>query len=264
MIVFTAKINGEEKELLVKKPGYNQQREGWKAYNRAFSDAVNSGAMLRARLESFMEEQGMWDDTKQAEFARLNKSILDIEKLLAKGGIKLSEAKVKALELSDLRRELNLLVQQRTEQDINTAEGQADNARFNYWVSSCVVYNDNKKPVFLDVDDYLEKQAEDYASKAAAKLAQLIYGIDEDFDNKLPEAKFLKRFKFVDDKGRLINKNGDLVDRRGRLIDKDGNFVNEAGDKVDSEGNLLDEDGNYLFKEEPFLDEDGNPIKLEE
>lgn len=259
-IEFSVDIDGKEQNLIVRRPNMPQQREGQKVYNRAFNDAISSGALLRAKLDDFMRAQDMWDDKKQEEMTLLGKSCLVIEKVLAKGGIKLTVAKEKALELRGLRNKVRDLISERTELDIHTAEGQADNSRFNYWVSACMVYNDSQKPVFESVDTYLENQTETYAADGAAKLAQLLYNLSEDYDDKLEENQFLREFGFADDQNRLVNSDGHLVDDKNRLIDEKHNWVNAEGKKVDIDGNLLDEDGNYIFDRKPFLDDEDNPI----
>lgn len=262
-IMFKAKVDEVEKEFLVRLPNLQEQREGQKEYNRAWTDAVKSGALLRSKLEDFMKEQSLWDDKKQQEVSELGRKINEKEQVLAKGGIKLSEAKKTALELKKLRVELRELISKRMELDVHTAEGQADNARFNYWVSTCLVYNDTKKPVFSSLDEYLNNSSKDYASLGASKLAELLYNLNSNFEDTLEENQFLKEFKFVDDKGRLINKDGHLVDEEGRLIDEEGYYVNEEGKRVDIDGNPIDEEGNYAFERQPFLDDDGNPVEVE-
>ena len=153
------------------------------------------------------------------------------------------------------------LISVRTNLDNHTAEGQADNARFNYLISACLVYSSNKdKKYFKNYEEYLSKAAEPIAIKAAQVLANMLYGLDNDYEKKLPENKFLIKYKFVDNKLRLVNKEGKLVDNEGRLIDEFGRFINEKGEYVDKNGNLVDENGDYITDFKPFTDDDGNPI----
>ena len=156
---------------------------------------------------------------------------------------------------------LRNLISERMDLDVHTAEGQADNARFNYWVSVCLVYNDSKKPVFSSLEDYLNNSDKDYASEGASKMAELVYNLNSDFENSLEENEFLREFGLVDDKNRLIDNQGRLVDRTGRLVNEEGYYINESGDRVDFDGNLLDENGQYKVERKPFLDDDGNPVE---
>ena len=156
------------------------------------------------------------------------------------------------------------LIAVKTNLDSHTAEGQADNARFNYLVSACVVYKDSKKKYFKDYEDYLNRSSELVAIYGAQKLASMMYGLDSDFEKKLPENKFLIKYKLVNDNLEFVDSQGRLVDAEGRLIDANGRFINEAGEFVDKDGNLVDQEGEYLIEFSPFLDENGNPINVEE
>lgn len=260
---FTAMSNGKEVTLLVRSPSLQDQREATKVYNTAFSDALKAKAVVRAKLDDLLVEQGLWDDKKQFQFSALQSKILENERKLAKGGISLTEAKKLALEMRKDREELRDLISVKTNLDTHTAEGQADNARFNYLVSACTVYNDNKKPYFSSYDEYLNKSSDPVAIQAAQQLAGMLYGLENNYEEKLPENKFLKQYKFVDDQLRLVDKQGRLVDQDGRLVDENGRFINEKGEFVDKDGNPVNAEGEYLIEFKPFLDDDGNPVVLE-
>lgn len=258
---FKMHVDGKEEDFTIKSPSLADQREAQKVYNQAFSDAVKSGCIVRARLDDLLKEQGLWDDSKQLKFNTLQQQLLDHERSLAKGGISLKVAKDIAIKMKELREELRELISVRTNLDNHTAEGQADNARFNYLISASLVYSNNKdKKYFQDYADYLRRASEPVAIRAAQVLANMLYGLDNDYEKKLPENKFLVKYKFVDDKLRLVNKDGHLVDSEGRLIDESGRFINEKGQFVDKNGNLVDENGDYLTEFKPFTDDDGNPI----
>ena len=238
-----------------------QQNEATKVYNRAFRDALESGALLRNKLEDYMRNQGMWNDEKQADLELMQKEILDKEKQLAKGGIRLSVAKDAALEMADKRAEIRAMLMERNSLDSSTAEGQADNARFDYLVSATLVYNDSNKPYFKDLADYRNKNTEAVSLEAARRLAQKLYGLDSNHEQNLAENKFLREFDFVDEDLRLLNKDGKLVDREGNLVNEDGRYIDEEGNLIDVDGNRVNEEGDYEFKRQPFLDDDGKPIE---
>lgn len=259
-IEFTYPIDGIDKKFSVVIPSSEAQKEANKVYNTAFSDAIKSKALVRAKLDDVLTEQGLWDDKKQQQFNDLQNSILEGEKILAKGGISLQKAKEAAIKMKKDRADLRDLIAVKTNLDTHTAEGQADNARFNYLVSSCLVYSDNKEPYFKGYQDYLNRAGEPVSVLAAQHLASMLYGLDSDYEEKLPENKFLIKYKFVDEKLRLVNKEGKLIDEEGRLIDENGRFINEKGEFVDKEGNIVNSKGDYLFEFQPFLDDEGKPI----
>ena len=261
---FKATIDDKEIELLVKSPSLENQREAQKVYNQAFTDAIKSKSVVRAKLDDLLQDQGLWDDEKQAKFTDLQKQLLDGERRLAKGGFSLAEAKRVAIEMKELREKVRELISVRTSLDNHSAEGQADNARFNYLVSACVVYNDTKEPYFKNMEDYLNRATEQVSLLGAQNLANMLYGLDNDYESNLPENKFLKKYKFIDDKLRLVDKKGRLIDAEGRLVDENGRFIDEQGNFVDKFGNKVDEEGEYVVDTQPFLDEEGNPVILDE
>lgn len=261
---FKTLVDGKNIEFNVKQPNLSQQREAQKVYNQSFSDAVKSGSIVRARLDDLLKEQGLWDDNKEARFAAIQQEISNNEKTLATGGISLNDAKLVALGMKKLRDELKELISVKTNLDTHTAEGQADNARFNYLVSACVVYKDNNKTYFKSYEDYVNRSSETVAVLGAQILAAMMYGLDSEFERKLPENKFLLDYKFVDDQFRLINKEGKFVDAEGRLVDENGRYINEDGQFVDKNGSLVDEAGDYVVDFKPFTDDDGKPVILDQ
>ena len=257
-------IDGQEKTFTVRSPSLTDQREAQKVYNTAFTDAIKSNSVVRAKMDDVLEDQGLWNKEKQKKYENLQQELLDGEKRLAKGGFSLTDAKKLALKMRNVRLEIRDLISVRTSLDNHSAEGQADNARFNYLVSACVVYKDNDKPYFKDLEDYMNRMDDPVALAGAQKLANMIYGLDNNFEKNLPENKFLKKYKFVNDDLRFIDKKGRTIDSEGRLVDENGRYIDEEGNFVDKDGNRVDEDGEYLVDSQPFLDDDGNPVILDE
>jgi hypothetical protein len=254
---------GNEKTVYVISPSNSVNREAQMQYNTAFKDAIQSGALLKQKLQTVMEEQGVWSDDKQERYDEILTLVMRREKDLQKGGIKLSKAKKLALEIRDLRVEFRELISERNSMDSNTAEGQADNARFGFIGYACLVDEENKK-VFKSYDHYVENENEPFVIQGARELAQMLYGLDADYEHNLPENQFLMDYDFVDEDLRFINKDGQATDIDGRLIDKEGRFVDEDGNYVDKEGEPISEEGKYDVDFSPFLDDDGNPVIKEE
>jgi len=256
--------DGNNVTIDVLRPNAKHLRTAQMEYNKAFRDALESGALLRQKLDQYMTSQGLWNEEKEKKYQEINKEILELERRLKGGGIKLRSAKRLAIKMREKRDEFRELISERTAMDGNTAEGQADNARFNSLLIQCLVEEDTDDPLFDTLESYDKKAAEPYVISGAGQLAQMMYNLDPDYDNNLPENKFLRDYKFADKSNRLINKEGNLVDEDGRLINEDGRFIDENGGFVDIDGNPLDEDGDYLLETKPFLDDEGNPVTLEE
>jgi len=250
--------------VLVKSPNRKDLNNSQIVYNKAWRKALEDKAIIRSKLNDFLTEQGIWSDEKEQQYKDFVKKINDRELVLQKGGIPLKKAKAIALELKRLRIEFRDLISERTAYDNTTAEGVADNERFDYLVSVCTIDPETKKPVFKDLEDYNERGAELWAVRAAGELANILYNLDSNYEKNLPENEFLTKFKFADDKGRFVNKDGHLisidVNDVERLIDEEGNFIaydeNGASYNVNRDGEKLD------VTELPFLDDEGNPVVL--
>ena len=244
-------------EFAVLSPLPENGRKAQAVYNSVFSEALANKGLLRRRLNGYMKDQGLWDDKKEDQQRELASELNAMELKIQKGGIKLTEARKIALDMRVLRIKLRDLIAAKNELDQNTAEGQAENARFNCLVSQCLVYNDTGKPVYSDMDEYLKNGDQEEAWRGAQELAGMLYQLDKNFDANLPENKFLQTWKFVDEELRLINKDKELVDLDGKLINEDGHFIDAEGSLIDRKGNPVDEDGNYSVEGSPFLDDDG-------
>lgn len=257
---FTVKNkDGQDIELEFCEPKSNDLIEAGKVYSKTFADMLSSGGLLRKKLAEYLKTQNLWDDNKQKELDKIQKSIVEKEHKLHVGNIKLSEAKKIALAMREDRKRQGELLSSYNEYDNMTVEGQADNARFNYMVYACTVYSDSKKRYFDNYESFIAYN-DSVAFIAASRYANEYYGLAENFESSLPENKFLKEQKFVNDDLRLINKDGNLVDEKG-------NLVNESGFKIDVDGNILDnfgfkrsKTGEFIDKPKPFLDDNGNPI----
>lgn len=260
---FTATIGDKEIEFTVVSPSLKDRKEADKIYNNAFTEALQSKAVVRARLDDLLVDQGLWDENKQQKFDTLQKNILDNEKKLAQGGIPLKAAREIALEMRKDRAQMRELISVKTNLDTHTAEGHADNAKFNYLVYACTLNKETQTKYFNSYEDYMERSSEEVAVLAAQNLANMIYGLEANYEHKLPENEFLINYKFVNKDLRFINKEGKLVDEEGRLVDESGRFINEAGEYVDKYGNPVDSEGDYKVDFAPFLDDEGNPVELE-
>ena len=256
-------LNGAEVTLVIKSPSPKNFRDAQVVYNKALRTALENGSILRRKLNDFLTEQKVWDSDKENSYQKILKEISDHEDMIKAGGIALKKAKDIALELRDLRLKLRELLSERQTYDATTAEGQADNTQFNFLVSVCTFKEDGNTLAWSSMDEY-DNSREPYAGDAASALAKMLYDLDPDYDNNLVENKFLKKFKFVRDDLRLVNKDGHLIDEEGRLINENGRFVayKEDGTQyfVNRDGEEVDENGEKLVESMPFLDDDGNPI----
>lgn len=253
-IVNTVDENGNPIELYVNKPTAKLKENAQIAYSKAWLKAESSGCPLRIHLDDVAERQGLWNDDVKSKVEKIEREIMDTEKKLRAGSKfykKLVDGKNAALHIRKLRGERLSLLSKKSSLDELTAESYAERARTNYLISMCVVYSNNGKPYFRDVNDYLERSDEKAAQDAGQAFLELMYSDLLEYEKKYYENQFLLKYGFVDEKFRLINKDGKLVDAEGREIDENGRYVKD-GKFVDNEGNEVDEEGNYVIEFLPF------------
>lgn len=253
---------GNVVKVLVRKPNQQDYKDSQIEYNKAWRVAFDSRAMLREQLTNSLIKEGIWSEDKQKEYEKFASEINQREIVLKKGNIPLKKARTIALELKGLRTLFRELLSEKVAYDAITVEGQAENARFDAFVTYCTM-NPERQRVFSSVADYNEKAAEPWAIEAATEIANMMYNLELNFEDK-----FLSKYKLVDSDGRLVNSKGHLI-----TIDKEGNekLINEKGQYVaiDENGSdyLVDENGNKIEEttdtEAVFLDDDGNPIVLD-
>jgi hypothetical protein len=261
------KDGNEEKvvKLVVKRPTNALLSQAQRVSAKVWTDCVRDGIMTKKELEKFMKEQGIWNDEKDTEQKKITEEINRLERELyvsgKNGKLRATEGKNIAIDMRKKRIELRELIAERMGLEQNTAESISDNARFDFLVANCAYYENGQK-VYKDMDEYTANSDGEIAFSAATALAQMMYSVDKDFESKLPENKFLKMFKFVNDDLALVNDKGERVDTEGRKIDEFGYYVNEEGKRVDKEGNLLDENGNYI-PSVTYVDDKGKKISID-
>ena len=60
-------LDGNDKSVLVVRPDSKKLAEAQKVYNKIFRDGLESGALLRQRLDGYMREQGILSDEKEKQ-----------------------------------------------------------------------------------------------------------------------------------------------------------------------------------------------------
>ena len=269
-------LNGDVVKFKVKTPGAEEIKKSQVVYNRAFKQALDDGALLRQKLTAYMRDQNLWDDAKQKQYDDLREKINEREEALQKGGIRLTLAKEIALDLRGKREEFRDLISERNALDAASAEGQADNARFEELVRLCTLNPENGQRYFPSEADYNASANQPWVVVAAEKLGNAMYGLDPNYEKNLEENKFLQEFKFVDDELRFINEDGHTVDSEGRLTNEEGRYIayeNYDDYKARKNSYYVNRDGEKVVEgkdgwvkegteeRKPFLDDEDNPIE---
>ncbi len=262
IVIETIGEDGEKLKLDIKPIGHKVLQEAQMVYNIELTSLIrrsiadDSQLFSREQLEKHLGDLGIWTEEDARLFLQLQIELRASELKLKQGGIKVSEAKNIAIQMRTKRAALLSLYNRRSQFDSITMESMADNKKFKFLITKCVVVNESNIPFFTNIDDYEKRQNEKASVDVATSLASRIYGYNSNFESDLTENKWLKEFNFADDEGRLINSDGKLIDIDDRLVNEDGRFVNEQGKFVDNEGRLIDVDGNFVIEKiKPFIDD---------
>jgi hypothetical protein len=251
---------GNELDLVVESPRADILQKAALRYNIRVAELLRASASAecalipRSKLSEYLVKIGAWSDADEKQFIALQFEIRGCEKILAKGGIKKSEARTVALRAREARDALVALYGKRSQYDNATIEAVAEQHRFRVLVTLCVKTPDGK-PYFSSVDDYVAKESSKAAFDSASVVAKSVYNVDDNFRSRLPEEQFLVKYGFTNDLGQLINADGKLIDLLGRLVNEAGRLVDADGKLVDSDGNPVDESGSIVAEPLPFLDD---------
>lgn len=219
-----------------------------------FDEDGKPAFLTRSKVKELLTKTGDWNSDMEVELVNSAKKLLELERKLAKGGIKKSEGKSLAIEIKSLRtRQLEILAKTRN-MDEYTLEAQVENANFDYLIFSCILDEEGNR-VYKNVEEYKEEGNDNITILAATRLAEMLYGYDADEEKNLPENKFLIKYGFVNNDLRFIDKDGHFVDSNGRRVDEKGRLVNDENQPVDINNERLDEDGNPIEEFQEFLDD---------
>lgn len=260
----------EEKEFAVIRPNIQLQTEANKLREKVWNEAFQEGNLLRRQLDDELKNRKLWNAQLQAEYDELQFEVIQNTLKLEQGGIKLSEARAIAIDTSKKRQQMVEMLVARSELDNHTCEGQADNTKFNFLFANCLVYNDTGEKVYPGgLDEYLSQTDTDYAEKGATEFYYLMSD-SESLDEQLPENRFLKKYEFIDNNSRFIERGtGRLITEDGKYIDEEGYYIAYNNDgstyRVTIDGEKVDPNRTVNKLEPlPFLDDDGNPVGVEE
>lgn len=256
----TFQVNGAN--YFVKKPTVEQNKELQNVYNQTFFEALKSKALLRTKIIDFAKSQDIWSDEKENELKELRTKLQNGLFKLAqggKGGFKKSQAIELAMDIYRLNKKIVALAAPLDAITQNSAESQADNARFNQMMVLCTYYGDGPnegKQYFANLDDMNDKldKQDSVTSEAFKNMLILSFGIDKDAQSKRIENKLLIDAGKMDKECRLIDEKGRLIDDDGNLIDDKGRRVNEKGELIDSLGHVINDKGEYVVESVPFVD----------
>lgn len=175
----------------IRLPNAKEREEGERIHNRAFSMGVRSGGLLESQVMELARANGLWNDEKDAELKALKEELVQKESTLDEGGIELTEGKLIADSLREIRTKIiiyNLMLEEIRSESVGR---RAEVAKMEFFISRCT-YCDGK-PVFKDLDDFYTRQNESVAQHATSHFNRLWYNYTED-TFRFPEDVFLDTY----------------------------------------------------------------------
>lgn len=198
--------------------------EAHRVYLKTLRQAIEQeDAMLNASMDNFLKEKNAWTDADEAQIDKLRSELVVIEDVLQSGGIKLQEAKEKALEAQQIRMKLVSKMNEKSSYYELTAESRADEAKFNYMLVKLLV-DEQGNPVFNTVEEFLNSEDEQLGGSAATALTEKLYGNVKDAFKETVENKFLIEYGFADENLVLKDKKkkefSPFLDDDGKPVEK--------------------------------------------
>lgn len=257
--------NGDKVTIKVVKPTNRLNSRAQRIGATVWTQCIQDGVMTKQELMQLMDKKGIWGKAEQNKQDEIQSSLAALEKQLflnKKKKIKLSEAKGIALKMKEKRIELRDHIAKRLELEGNTAEALSDNAKFDFLVANCTLWENGNK-VYNNLDEYQDSGDDTLAFTAAATLAEMIYAIDAEFEKGLPENSFLRATGMINDEMQYVDKDGNRVDSKGKKINDLGWYLDDDGNRVDVDGNPLNEDGSFVPQVSYIDDETGEEVSID-
>lgn len=230
--------------------------EAQKYYTIAFQKALSNKSPLKIEVDNYLSSRGLLNaEQEEKDREKLDREIKDLEKVLRSAqlnGQKMTprEGRDIAILIRQKRRELSDIGTSRSNMYDQTAEKQGENERIQYLVYATCIDNKSGRRYWDSFDDFKNETNSDSITSAFKKFYSEIGNINLDTIADTYENKWLKRMKFADPEGNLVDEKGRRVDEDGRLVNKDGRFIDEDGDFVDKYGNKVNEAGELLMRDE--------------
>lgn len=257
-IEFEVEKDGKKVAVVVLRPTRKDEQDAEMEYNRVYTQLFRNKGILKAEVDRVARERDLWSDAKENESKELVEFLQEGQRIVTGNvpGITKAEARKTAIEMRKKRMQLFGLNNSLSDLRNKTAEHAADTAKFNFKMARCTKYAETNKVVWGSVDAMLEGAEDDpIYSKAFEAAFELEANIDNKWQHKLPENKFLLDHGFCNADLRLIDAvTGKLVDEDGKFINDRGQFINEKNEPVNEKGDLVDENGNLIQGPYEFKD----------
>lgn len=228
---FTAvEPSGKEIKLAFRTPGHEEISEAEKIYASKVSALIREGnknrLVLRQEVDKFLKESGIWTDNDEQGIQKATEYIAESLAKIKKGGIKLSEGRQLAISIMDKRKEIFTALRKRQILDDSTIEAVAENEKNDYIVFACTEFADDGQKYWSSFEDMKNDKLSDSYNKASGAAIEVIYGLNPNYETELPENKWLKKYKFIDEEMNYVDR------QTGKRVDRDGKPIEDSEEKI--------------------------------
>jgi hypothetical protein len=250
--------SGNIVKLTIRTPEYDDYEAADKAYASKVATLVRESGgkrlLLRSQVDEFLKSAGVWTEQDEQAVQTLQNDIETLLDKLRKGGLKLSEGRQLAIDVMDKRKEIVHLMQKRQIFDDTTIESIAESEKLDYIIFASTVYEENGKSYWDSFEDMKNDKLSAAYQLASLAVHKIVYNVNPEFEKKLPENRWLKKYGFVDE-------NLNYVDRKtGEKVDKQGKPLGDLEAKLQK---AIENLNGELQEEQPFIDDDtSEPVVL--
>ena len=258
---FTVEEGSNKKvKLAIRQAQYQDYEEADHIYATKIAALVKESSprkklLLRSDVDKFLKANGVWTQEDEDNVAKFRTEIEANLAKLNKGGMKRSEGKQLAMEITDKRREIIRIMTKRQIFDDVTIESMAENEKVDYLIYICTVYADSGDNYWDSFEDMKNDKLSEAYRKASIIVAETVYNIDPNFERNLPENKWLHKYGYIDDELNYVDP------KTGERVNRDGKPVKQLEEELKE---LIEKSNSDIKEEAPFIDDDtGEPIVFE-
>ncbi len=209
----------EENNYYVRIPNQRDMNNADLIYKTKYSEALRYGALTAAEAQKIIDDREIFGPNDEAEVRKLfielhalGEKLMDTEKF--------TKAAELIFEMEQLRGKIMHINMRKNNILDNTAESYADEHRLQFYAVACS-FGEDEKPVFKDIDDYLERATEEVARVSLTKIIHLIANEGKDFRTEWPEYQWRMRHGLMDED---LNINQEKLDE----------VLKEASEEIDN------------------------------
>lgn len=192
-------------KLVVMPSTYKTDQELKTAYAVAYKHSIGLGVATRSSMLELLKKEKIWSDeeeekllTKTIEAAALESSLTNAIKV---GNV--TDQKVAAMKLVNVRSQLYELIQIKSAPLEHTAEAIAEDVKIDKFISLSTFIEESGQPYFLNHEDFLKRRGDQDVTKIVNSVVEELSKDNIELLRKLPENEWLINNGVMDKNGNL-------------------------------------------------------------